>query len=85
MLCSTCQPGLSLSLGSSRCVPCSTAWRIKFVGMLVAIVCAGIFLVAFLLALNLTVATGTIIGLIFYANIVGANDKVLFTLQHQIL
>ena len=46
--------------------------------MLVAIVCAGIFLVAFLLALNLIVATGTINGLIFYANIVGANDKVLF-------
>ena len=51
---------------------------VKFVAMLVAIVCAGIFLVAFLLALNLTVATGTINGLIFYANIVGANDKVLF-------
>lgn len=37
--------------------------------------CAGITLVAFILMLNLTVAVGTINGLIFYANIIAANRR----------
>ena len=36
---------------------------------------AGLVLVAFLLYLNLTVSTGTINGLIFYANIIAANSS----------
>ena len=40
---------------------------------------AGILLVASLLTLNLTVAIGTLNGLIFYANIVGANSSTFFS------
>ena len=40
---------------------------------------AGILLIALLLTLNLTVAIGTLNGLIFYANIVGANSSTFFS------
>ena len=40
---------------------------------------AGTLLIALLLTLNLTVAIGTLNGLIFYANIVGANSSTFFS------
>ena len=76
ILCGKCQHNFSLSLGSSRCLPCSTHWYAVFIGILIAAVLAGIMLVALLLALNLTVAIGTLNGIIFYANIVFANNSV---------
>ena len=78
ILCGTCQPGLSLSLGSSRCLQCSANWPILSVVILTATLLAGIILVAVILMLNLTVATGTINGIIFYANIVNANSSTFF-------
>ena len=73
LLCGVCQPGLSPSLGSSQCIVCPKAGY--FVIFLVALVIAGIALVALLLILNLTVAVGTLNGLIFYANIINANNS----------
>ena len=72
MLCGSCKDGLSLSLGSSRCTVCSNSW----LGLLIAFVVVGIALVVFILVCNLTVAIGTINGLIFYANIIAANRAV---------
>ena len=43
------------------------------------IIIAGILLVGFLMVLNFTMSTGTINGLIFYANIVRANQAVFFS------
>ena len=77
-LCGTCQKHLSLSLGSSRCLPCQSHWRAVFVVILLAAAIAGILLVTALLALNMTVAVGLINGFIFYANIVAANSAVFF-------
>ena len=78
VLCGACQLHLSLSLGSSRCLPCqSHSLAIPFVILLVAIV-AGILLVTALLALNMTVSVGLINGFIFYANIVSANSAIFF-------
>jgi hypothetical protein len=70
-----CRPGLSLklSLGSSRCIPCSENWHRDLIGIVVAAFIAGIALVIFLLALNMTVAVGTLNGILFHANIVAAN------------
>ena len=66
LLCGSCQPGLSLSLGSSRCLSCPVKhWPIVFVVITVAAIVAGIALVTLLLLLNMTVAVGTINGLIF--------------------
>ena len=39
---------------------------------------AGIALVIFMLALNMTVAVGTLNGILFYANIVAANANTYF-------
>ena len=77
-LCGTCKSGLSLSLSSPRCLPCSRYWPIVFVVIVLAALLLGIALVASLLILNLTVATGTLNGLIFYANIVNANSNIYF-------
>ncbi len=68
-LCGSCIPGHSLTFGSSKCLKCTNS----YLALLVVFAIAGIVLVLFLLTFNMTVATGTINGLIFYANIVIAN------------
>ena len=68
-----CEPGLSLSLGSSRCIKCPERWYLNFVGLIIAAFVAGIVLVILMLALNFTVAVGTLSGIFFYANIVASN------------
>ena len=73
-LCGSCEDGLSLSLGSSRCRPCSNNWLALLIGFAIA----GVALVTFLLKLNFTVAVGTFHGLIFYANIFAANRAIFF-------
>ena len=70
-LCGKCKD-LSLVFGSSRCQKCSS----YCIFLLIPFVLAGIALVAFILLFNMTVATGTIHGLIFYANILTANHSV---------
>ena len=74
LLCGKCQKGFSLVFGSSKCLKCSNS----YLSLLIAFALAGIVLVAFLLVLKLTVAVGTINGLIFYANIVSVNRAQLF-------
>lgn len=74
-LCGTCRSNLSLSLGSSRCISCSSKWLLNLLGILSAALLAGVALVALLLVLNLTVAVGTLNGIIFYANIVAVNKS----------
>ena len=73
ILCGRCRPGLSLSLGSSHCLQCSHTWYKMFVVLLMTAMLIGIALVALLMILNLTVASGNLNGVIFYANILGAN------------
>ena len=77
MLCGACKPGLSLSLGSSRCLECPNYWPVFFVLITIFAFLAGLGLVALILWLNMTVAIGTLNGLLFYANIVSANRVVL--------
>ena len=67
-ICGMCKD-LSLVFGSSRCQECSS----YYIFLLIPFALAGIALVAFILLFNMTVATGTIHGLIFYANILTAN------------
>lgn len=81
MLCGSCETGLSLSLYSSNCVVCPSYWPALLVIIVFATVFAGIFLVALVLVLNLTVAIGTLNGVIFYANIVSINKMLLFPFQ----
>jgi predicted outer membrane repeat protein len=78
LLCGTCQPGFSLSIGSSHCVKCSNNWPVALAMILLSSLIAGIALVILLLVLNLTVAVGTLNAIIFFANIVGANSSAFF-------
>ena len=72
ILCSQCQHSLSMVFGSSRCVRCT----IVHILISIIFIVAGIVLVLLLYLLNLTVTTGTINALIFYANVVSINDSV---------
>ena len=83
LLCASCQPGLSLSLGSSRCLSCPSNWPVLLVTITLAAILAGIALVTLLLVLNMTVAIGTLNGLIFYTNIVYANKSTLLSFQER--
>ena len=78
-LCGACREHLSLSLGSSRCLPCPSHWPAVFVVILLAAIIAGVLLVTALLALNMTVAScWTDKWLHLYANIMSANSAVFF-------
>ena len=74
ILCGACQPGLSLALGTSRCLKCSN----KYLMLLFAFAAAGLALVFLLTLTNMTVSEGTINGLIFYANIIHINRAIFF-------
>lgn len=76
ILCGSCQASLSFTLGTSVCRRCSNTWMAAIIIPLIAL--AGLLLVAALIFLNLTVSVGTINGLIFYANIVRANNTFFF-------
>ena len=74
VLCGACKEGLSLALGTSKCISCTNYWLL----LLVAFAVAGAALVFLLISCNLTVTEGTISGLIFYANIVQINRAIFF-------
>ena len=74
LLCGERKSGYSLALGSSKCLPCSNTYIL----LLIPFSLAGIALVFLLLAFKLTVAAGTINGLIFYAIIVAVNRAIFF-------
>ena len=77
LLCGACKEGYSLVLGTSHCKQCSNSYLtllIPFAGM-------GLALVFLLLVCNLTVAEGTLSGLVFYANIVGVNRTIFLPVE----
>ena len=80
ILCGVCMENFSLAIGSSRCIECPNSHD---VALLLAFAAAGVFLVFFILAINLTVTQGLINGLIFYANIVWAYKIILFPSEIQ--
>ncbi len=72
ILCGQCEEGLSLVLATSKCKDCSNLYLL----LLIPFSLTGIALVTLILLLNITVATGNLYGLIFYANILAANKPV---------
>ena len=71
-LCGGCQPGLSLALGSAQCLPCSN----DYLALLMPFTLAGPALVGFIKLLDISISQGTINGLVFYANIIHANQNI---------
>ena len=82
VLCGSCQSGYSLQLGSNHCKLCNH--KNNNISLLVVFATLGILLVIILTTLDLTVAKGTINGLIFYANIVWINNAELFPAKEQL-
>ncbi len=81
ILCGECEEGLSLVLGTSQCKQCSNTYLL----LLLPFTLAGIGLVAFILVFNITVATGTIHGLIFYTNILAANQSIFIPFHNALI
>ena len=74
ILCGGCKRNLSAVFGSSNCLECTN----NSLFLIIAFASAGVFLVLLLTALNLTVAEGTIHGLLLYGNIIQANADTFF-------
>ena len=79
ILCSECPEGESAVFGSADCVRCSNWWILT----LLLYIIAGPLLVYLLLSLNLTLAKGTLNGIITFAHL--SNGGLLYSLrQHEI-
>ena len=65
VLCSQCAPGYSVVFGSNDCITCSNWWLLT----LIVYGVAGPLLIYLLYALQLTLSTGEINGIIFYAQL----------------
>ena len=76
LLCGRCKQGLSLTFATSQCTECSSDINLL---LLLAFALAGLALVFFLLIFRITVATGTLNGLIVYANILSLNRDILLS------
>ena len=75
VLCGGCESGLSLMLGSSKCQHCSN----KYLLLILPFLAAGVLLVIILSRLDITVASGTMNGVLFYANVVKASSDALIS------
>ena len=75
-LCGGCQSGLCLALGTNQCLHCPNT----HLALLLPFALAGIVLVCFIKGADLTISQGTLNGLIFYANVVKANEHLLIML-----
>ena len=76
MLCGACLQNYSLTLSSLKCSNCDSN---NYLNLLLVFALAGIALIASLLLLRMTVAYGTINGLIFYANITNIIKDIIFS------
>ena len=77
LLCGRCKEGYSLVLGASQCKQCTNSHLV----LLIPFAVMGVALVFLLFVCKLTVATGTLSGLVFYANIVGVNRSILLPVE----
>ena len=77
LLCGRCKEGYSLVLGTHQCRKCTNS----YLALLIVFALMGVGLVLLHLVCKLTVATGTLSGLVFYANIVGVNRTIFLPVK----
>ena len=75
VLCGGCESGLALILGSSKCQHCSNIYLL----LILPFLAAGVLLVLILGRLDITVASGTMNGVLFYANVVKVSSDALIS------
>ena len=73
VLCGNCEPGLALILGSSKCQYCSNISLL----LILPFLAAGVLLIIILGKVNITVASGTLNGVLFYTNVLKASSDAL--------
>ena len=77
VLCGSCSEGLSVVLGASNCQFCSNYWLL----LLIPFAMSGIGFLIVMILFDITIAEGTLSGIIFYFNIIGSNLPVFFPKQ----
>ena len=77
LLCGACKTHYSLVLGTSYCKQCTNS----HLALLIFFAVMGVALVILLFVCKLTVATGTLSGLVFYANIVSVNRTIFLPVE----
>ena len=77
LLCGHCKEGYSLVLGISHCRKCTNSHLV----LLILFTLMGVILVFLFFVCKLTVATGKLSGLVFYANIIGPNRTMFLPLE----
>ena len=75
VLCGGCEYDVALMLGSSKCQYCSNTCLL----LILPFLAAGVLLVIILGRLDITVASGTMNGVLFYANVVKASSDALIS------
>ena len=75
VLCGGCESGLALMLGSSKCQYCSNIYLL----LILPFLAAGVLLFVILGRFDITVASGTMNGVLFYANVVKASSDALIS------
>ena len=75
-LCGACSTNYSFAVSGKRCVQCPDLWPLLFTVIVIGSLLAGLGMVISIMAMNFTVAVGTINGFIFYANIIDVYDVV---------
>ena len=81
IMCGSCDAGYGISLAHKRCLPCSNHWYLILLVVVLGTIFAGLVIVISVLAMNFTVAIGTINTFIFYANIVDIYDSTFLPLE----
>ena len=81
LLCGHCKESYSLVLSTSQCVDNSMQCSNNYLALIIIFVLMGVALVFMLLVCKLTVATGTLSGLVFNANIVGVNRNIFLPVE----
>ena len=79
--CASCATNYGVSLAHKLCLPCSEYWYLSLIAVVIGTIVAGLLLVISILAINFTVAIGTINGFIFYANIIDVYDSIFLPLD----
>ncbi len=74
MLCGSCNKNYSIAFGTLHCIPCSN----DHLALILPFALVGVALVATILLLQLSIAVGSLNGLIFYANVIQANRSIFF-------
>ena len=74
-LCGACEHGYSLIFGSSECRKCTDD---SFLSLILVFAADGALLVLLLIVTDLTVSSGVLSGLLYYANLVQINSSVFF-------